>query len=71
MKLEDAKLRAKNLFGPLEPPQAVRMVELGRREGEGLGFFEQIQAMTPAGFPIPVPAGTGSARRVLEIGFPS
>lgn len=53
MNLKDAKDRAQALFGPLEPPQAVPMIELGRREGEGQDFFGQLGSMTPPGFPIP------------------
>jgi hypothetical protein len=53
MNLDEATQRARTLFGPTEPPNAVPMIELGRREGQGQGFFGQLDAMTPQGFPIP------------------
>lgn len=53
MTLEEAQAKARACFTQLEPPRRCALVEVGRREGEGLGFAEQLQAMTPPGFPLP------------------
>ena len=41
------------LFSDLKPPTARDLTEIGRREGQGQGFVEQLSAMTPPGFPLP------------------
>ena len=55
MDLSSARERAFEILGgacsPTREPDG--FVELGRHEGEGKGFLEQLQSMTPPGFPIP------------------
>src|SRR6266436_5127269 len=53
MTLDEARRHAAGLFAELRSPAASSLVEVGRREGEGLGFLEQLNAMTPPGFPFP------------------
>ncbi len=58
MTFQEARQKAAELLSeaaPLDPQhhEPRDLVEVGRREGEGTGFLEQLQAMTPSGFPIP------------------
>jgi hypothetical protein len=53
MDLDEARLQAKSLFGDVGPPTRSLLVEVGRREGSGKGFLEQLETMTPKGFPLP------------------
>ncbi|MBI3099183.1 MAG: hypothetical protein HYY93_13220 [Planctomycetes bacterium] len=53
MELDEARRQAAALFEEIRPPTNRDLVEVGRREGVGLGFVEQLQAITPAGFPLP------------------
>ena len=53
MELEEARRSAANLFGEIGRPSNRRLIEVGRREGQGRGFLEQLLAMTPSGFPLP------------------
>ena len=53
MELEEARLKAAGLFDAIGLPSNRRLIDVGRREGQGLGFVEQLLAMTPTGFPLP------------------
>ncbi len=52
MNLEEARRLAAEIFGEARPSSGHRpLIEVGRREGEGKGFYAQL--MTPPGFTIP------------------
>jgi len=53
MEVEEARRKAANLFSKIGPPSDRPLIEVGRREGQGRGFFEHLLAMTPSGFPLP------------------
>lgn len=53
MELDEARRSAASLFDEIGQPSNRRLTEVGRREGQGLGFFEQLHSMTPRGFPLP------------------
>lgn len=53
MDIQQARARAAALFNDLGDAANCDLIEVGRREGEGLDFGAQITLMTPSGFPIP------------------
>ena len=42
MELEEARRSAANLFGEIGRPSNRRLIEVGRREGQGRGFLKQL-----------------------------